>query len=103
MGGYSWFSINFDNSSEKMSNYEEASTSISKLISQIDYFIEEYDLDSSEINLMGFSQGAVLSWCLLLDFYAKINRAVCMSGYIDQNLLKEDIGNVIFFIIAFNE
>ena len=91
MGGYSWFSINFSDSNEKWSNHEEAFTSISNLNLQIDYFIESYNLNANEIDLMGFSQGAVLSWCLLLDHPVKINRAICISGYIDRYLLKRDI------------
>ncbi len=91
MGGYSWFSINFNDSNEKWSNHKEALTSISNLNLQIDYFIKSYNLNSNKIDLMGFSQGAVISWCLLLDFPFKINRAICLSGYIDKYLLKQNI------------
>ena len=91
MGGYCWFSINFNNSNEKWSDHKQAYQSILNLESQIDFFIQKYNLDPDQIDLLGFSQGAVLSWTLLLDFSIKINRAVCLSGYIDKSLLKEDI------------
>ena len=91
MGGYCWFSINFNNSNEKWSDHKQAYQSILNLESQIDFFIQKYNLEPDQIDLLGFSQGAVLSWALLLDFSIKINRAVCLSGYIDKSLLKEDI------------
>ena len=91
MGGYCWFSIDFNNSNEKWSDSKQAYESISALRLQVDYFIKKYDLKADEIDLMGFSQGAVLSWCLLLDYPSKINRAICMSGYIDKTLLNNDI------------
>ena len=91
MGGYCWFSINFNNSNEKWSDHKQAYQSILNLESQIDFFIQKYNLEADQIDLLGFSQGAVLSWTLLLDFSIKINRAVCLSGYIDKSLLKEDI------------
>ena len=91
MGGYCWFSINFNNSNEKWSDHKQGYQSILNLESQIDFFIQKYNLDPDQIDLLGFSQGAVLSWTLLLDSSIKINRAVCLSGYIDKSLLKEDI------------
>ena len=91
MGGYCWFSINFNNSNEKWSDHKQAYQSILNLESQIDFFIQKYNLEPDQVDLLGFSQGAVLSWALLLDFSIKINRAVCLSGYIDKSLLKEDI------------
>ena len=91
MGGYCWFSITFNNSNEKWSDHKQAYQSILNLESQIDFFIQKYNLEPDQIDLLGFSQGAVLSWTLLLDFSIKINRAVCLSGYIDKSLLKEDI------------
>ena len=91
MGGYCWFSINFNNSNEKWSDHKQGYQYILNLESQIDFFIQKYNLEPDQIDLLGFSQGAVLSWTLLLDSSIKINRAVCLSGYIDKSLLKEDI------------
>ena len=40
---------------------------------------------------MGFSQGAILSWSLLMDQPDQYRRAVCMSGYINTQLLKKPL------------
>ena len=53
--------------------------------------MDTYKLDPNDITLMGFSQGAVLSWSLLLDNPLLFRRAVCLSGYINQELLKRPI------------
>jgi phospholipase/carboxylesterase len=40
---------------------------------------------------MGFSQGAILSWSLLLDHPQRLRRAICMSGYINTQLLEKPL------------
>ena len=40
---------------------------------------------------MGFSQGAILSWSLLLDYSSLFRRAICMSGYINQEILQKPL------------
>ena len=91
-GGASWYSINFDSNSEKWINTKEALKSLERIINQLEYFISKYELDPHDICLMGFSQGAVLSWTLLLDYPSLFRRAICMSGYIDKKLLQHPLG-----------
>lgn len=90
-GGGAWYSINFDDNLGKWSDNEEAKTSLQKISGQMDYFISTYKLDPSDISLMGFSQGAILSWSLLMDQPDIFRRAVCMSGYINQELLEKPL------------
>ena len=40
---------------------------------------------------MGFSQGAILSWSLLFDHTKRFRRAICMSGYINTQLLEKPL------------
>lgn len=90
-GGKAWYSIHFDATQDKWSDLDEAKKSSESIIKQWEYFIEQYDLNPKDISLMGFSQGAILSWSLLLDYPNKIRRAVCMSGYINTRLLKKQL------------
>ncbi len=99
-GGKAWYSIHFDETQDKWSDLEEAKNSLKVLIQQMEYFEEKYQLDPNDITLMGFSQGAILSWSLLLDCPKIFRRAVCMSGYINLQLLKkplEDYRNVLAY------
>lgn len=90
-GGKAWYSINFDADQNKWSDLEEAKKSLDKLVYQWDYFLTAYNLNSKDISLMGFSQGAILSWSLLLDHPEKFRRAVCMSGCVNSELLQHPL------------
>ena len=91
-GGGAWYSINFDSNLKKWSDNEEAKNSLGKIIDQLDYFTSTYELNPNNISLIGFSQGAILSWSLLLDHPSLFRRAICMSGYINQEILQKSIG-----------
>ena len=58
----------------------------------MDYFTSTYELNSDDITLMGFSQGAILSWSLLLDYSSLFRRAIRMSGYINEEILQKPFG-----------
>ena len=90
-GGYAWYSIQFNPDQNKWSDLDEARKSLNMIIKQLEYLKEQYNLNSNEITLMGFSQGAILSWSLLLDQPKKFRRAICMSGYINVELLKKPL------------
>ncbi|WP_378935756.1 alpha/beta hydrolase [Metabacillus herbersteinensis] len=55
---------------------------ISKLRSFIDYASDQYPLDLSQLYLLGFSQGAILSMTLGLTLGDRIKGIIALSGYI---------------------
>ena len=91
MGGYAWYTIHNNMTQDKWSDDEEAKISIKSVSDQLEELVEKHNLDSNDITLMGFSQGAILSWAILLDNPDKVRRAICMSGYINKNILKNSI------------
>ena len=88
--GNCWYSINFGASHGKWSNTEQAINSRERIVTFIDEAIEAYGLDEGNINLLGFSQGTVLSLAVALSYPDKINTVVALSGYIDENILLEE-------------
>jgi phospholipase/carboxylesterase len=62
---------------------------ITKLSAFIDYASDKYPLDDSQIYLLGFSQGAIVSMTLGLTLGNKIKGIIALSGYIPQ-FVKED-------------
>ena len=76
---------------DKWSDDEEAIISIKTVTDQLEELVNKHNLDSNDISLMGFSQGAILSWAILLDNPDKVRRAICMSGYINKNILQNPI------------
>ena len=96
-GGKAWYSIHFDSEQDKWSDLKEANKSLAAITKQVGYFINQYNLNPKDICLMGFSQGAILSWSLLMDQPDRYRRAVCMSGYINTQLLKNPWKNIKIF------
>ncbi|QIZ08756.1 esterase [Priestia megaterium] len=62
---------------------------ISKLTSFIDYACSEYSIDESQIFLLGFSQGAILSMTLGLSLGNRIKGIIALSGYVPAFVKEE--------------
>ncbi|WP_373605369.1 alpha/beta hydrolase [Bacillus sp. AFS031507] len=62
---------------------------ISKLTSFIDYACSEYSIDESQIFLLGFSQGAILSMALGLSLGNRIKGIIALSGYVPAFVKEE--------------
>lgn len=91
--GYAWYAINFDATHGKWNDVEQASESREKIVGFIDEAINAYDLDSENITLLGFSQGSILSYAVALSYPEKVKNVIALSGYIDENILKEGYMN----------
>lgn len=88
---YAWYSINFDDINGKFSDLEEAKVSLEKISNFIDHIKEKYQTNSEKTFLLGFSQGAILSYSLSFFYPNKVNYVVALSGYINNDLLPETI------------
>jgi phospholipase/carboxylesterase len=95
-GSYAWYAINFDADEKKFSDMEQAKTSRDLIVSFIDELILDYNIDYENITLIGFSQGAILSFAVGLSFPDKIKRVVAMSGYLNTEMLVGDYASNIF-------
>ncbi len=87
--GYAWYNIDFQPGADKFTNDEQAIQSRDLIVQFIEEVVENYSANPQEITLMGFSQGAILSYAVALSYPQKVDRVVAMSGYIHHNLLKE--------------
>lgn len=88
--GHAWYAINFEASYGKWSDDAQAITSREKVIGFIEEACEAYSLDQSNVSLLGFSQGTVISYACALSYPEKIKRVIALSGYINEALLAED-------------
>ena len=57
--GNAWYAIDFDANMNKFSNDEQAIESRDLIVEFIDELIQKYPIDSTKVNLIGFSQGAI--------------------------------------------
>lgn len=85
--GNAWYTINFEAPYGKWSDIPQALESREMIREFIDGAIEAYNLDKSRITLLGFSQGAVLSYAVALSYPKKIKNLIALSGYIDEATL----------------
>jgi phospholipase/carboxylesterase len=87
--GYAWYAINFDAEKGKWSDDDQAIESREKIISFIDEACSTYGLDDQNVNLLGFSQGTILSYAVALSYSEKIKNIIALSGYINEKILKD--------------
>lgn len=83
---YAWYSINFDADQNKFSDLDEARASLNKISTFIDEITEKLNVDKYNIFLLGFSQGAILSYGLSLNTH-KVQNVIALSGYLNEDLL----------------
>jgi phospholipase/carboxylesterase len=89
-GSYAWYAINFDADQNKFSDNEQARTSRNLIAKFIDELITNYPINTSDVTLIGFSQGTILSYAVALSHPEKVQKVVAMSGYINTEILEKD-------------
>ena len=89
-GSYAWYAINFDADQNKFSDHEQAKVSRDIIAGFIDELVANYPIDETQIALVGFSQGSILSYAVALSYPEKIQKVVAMSGYLNLEIVAED-------------
>ena len=87
-GSYAWYAINFDADENKFSDVAQAQQSRDLIATFIDELVANYAIDASNVTLVGFSQGCILSYAIALSYPEKIQRVVAMSGYLNLEMAK---------------
>lgn len=88
-GSYAWYAINFDADENKFSDLEHAKISRDLVVMFIDEAIANYPIDYSDITLIGFSQGAILSYAIALSYPSKVRQIAAISGYLNTDIATE--------------
>jgi len=91
--GNAWYEINFDADQNKFTNDEQAIESRELIVKFINEVVDNYHADSEKVTLLGFSQGAILSYSVALSYPEIINKVVALSGYIHPSIFKENYEN----------
>jgi phospholipase/carboxylesterase len=85
-GGYAWYSIHFNEQQDKWSDDAEAKKAQEIILYNIDYHLEQFKLNGQKVSLLGFSQGAILSWAVGLSHPERIDQLIALSGYVNENI-----------------
>lgn len=101
-GSYAWYAINFDANQNKFSDNEQAKSSRDLIARFLEELIANLPIDTNDVTLIGFSQGAILSYAVALSYPEKIKNVIALSGYIsepafDENYLKNDLSRLKIF------
>ena len=89
-GSYAWYAINFDADQNKFSDNEQAKTSRDLIAKFIDELVRNYPIDATNVSLIGFSQGSILSYAVALSYPEKVQQVVAMSGYLNLDIVADD-------------
>jgi len=89
-GSYAWYAINFDEDENKFSDIAQARHSRDLIMQNITQLLSQYPINVNDVSLVGFSQGAILSYAIALSYPQKIKQIVAMSGYLNLDMVTEN-------------
>ncbi len=92
-GSYAWYAINFDADQNKFSNHDQAILSRDLVVRFIEELKVKFPIDSSNITLIGFSQGSILSYSIALSYPNIVQRVGALSGYLNLDINSENYQN----------
>lgn len=84
---FAWFPIHFTESMERWTSPEEVKKASDYINAFLIYYIAKHDFDNENLYLMGFSQGAMLSYAVGLAT-KNVKGIAALSGYIDPRVVK---------------
>jgi phospholipase/carboxylesterase len=87
--GFAWYAINFDADMNKFTDDVQARQSRDLIAKFIDEAVAAYPIDADNITLIGFSQGAILSYGVSLTYPEKIRKVAVLSGYLHDKIIPE--------------
>ncbi|RYG29132.1 MAG: alpha/beta fold hydrolase, partial [Chitinophagaceae bacterium] len=100
---YAWYAIDFSADEKKFSDLVQAAQSRDRIVDFLDKLPQQYPIDPDQITLVGFSQGAILSYAVALSHPDKIKQVAALSGYLNTDIVipgfdKNDFSKLRFFI-----
>ena len=100
--GHAWYAIDFDADMNKFTDDVQAVQSRDAIAAFIDEVVDAYPVDKDNITLIGFSQGAILSYAVALTHPEKISRVAALSGYLHNTIIGDinsnDLSKLRFFV-----
>lgn len=85
-GGYAWYSIHFNEAQDRWSDDDEARAAQALILHNIKHHQNQFGLNGNKVDLLGFSQGAILSWAVGLSHPEHIDKIIALSGYVNTQI-----------------
>ncbi len=90
--GAAWYAIDYTADKGKFSDLGQARESMKLLKTFIGEVVASTSVNPNNINILGFSQGAILSLAMALSQPSLFKNVVAMSGYVNEDLIKDRDG-----------
>ncbi len=92
-GSYAWYAINFDADQNKFSDHDQAVLSRDLVVKFLEELKSKFPIDSSNITLIGFSQGSILSYSIAISYPKIVQRVGALSGYLNLDTTIDNYQN----------
>ena len=92
-GSYAWYAINFDADQNKFSDQSQAVLSRDLVVKFLEELKLKFPIDSSNITLIGFSQGSILSYSIAISYPKIVQRVGALSGYLNLDTTIDNYQN----------
>ena len=89
-GSYAWYHLYPEQNGALKSDLNEAQRSLELITNNIKQLIEKYNINKMDVSVLGFSQGAILSWALAYSKSEIVRRVIALSGYIHESIDTSD-------------
>lgn len=89
-GGAAWYSLGYEGD-KMMSDLAQAADSRDRLAECIRAAVEAYDADPQGVWLLGFSQGAILSYGILSKYPSLVRHYIPLSGYVEPGVIDPSV------------
>ena len=87
---YAWYHLYPGQKGALKSDLNEAQRSLELITNNIKQLIEKYNINKMDVSVLGFSQGAILSWALAYSKSEIVRRVIALSGYIHESIDTSD-------------
>jgi phospholipase/carboxylesterase len=89
--GYCWYKLDFLPNKQFKHDYKQAKESRKKILSFISQACKAYGADSSQVFILGYSQGAIMAYDVALNKPEKIKGVIALSGFLMEETKKAKV------------
>ncbi len=90
---YAWYSINFENNIDRWIDNDEAISAKKIIINDIIFHLKDLAFTNERVCLLGFSQGAILSWSIGIEYPNLIKNILPLSGFYHSEITETNLNH----------
>jgi len=91
LDSYAWYSINFENDIDRWIDIDEAIRAKNIIIKDILLHLKDLAFTNERVSLLGFSQGAILSWSIGIEYPNLIKNILPLSGFYHSEITETNL------------